>query len=394
VLQPRVAPAGQPAGGMQLAVLAPQLPAPATPGAPSAQSLFSLSTRAMPQQWAVPPGQPAGVMQPPWAAPQVPAHATPGAPSAQPPLLSSTAASSAATTAVNGVGRHLVDALTVIQASWNAEAERRRVETTHLEAIEEQLRDASTVTGVACVVQKLDFIHQLRNEHASQLAQENEQVGRLLNNGMTLMDSVSSAVCTLEYEEADEPPAPAPTPPSWADGPQYDDEDPLQVRAPPSQHLPCAPPPHLASASSGAPASSKRVLALALPAKLALPCRLQAQSVTFVVPGGKDSEVSATLNPRRTAVTLAVRNKGRLKLVKDDGRAKGSRSESFELEKAVAGDAADGSLKVVDSGHGLLVVTFQLDPPPLPRPAAAEDPSSSAEGPERAKRCRSPSPTR
>ena len=83
VLQPRVAPAGQPAGGMQLAVLAPQLPAPATPGAPSAQSLFPLSTRAMPQQWAVPPGQPAGVMQPPWAAPQVPAHATPGAPSAR-----------------------------------------------------------------------------------------------------------------------------------------------------------------------------------------------------------------------------------------------------------------------------------------------------------------------
>ena len=105
--------------------------------------------------------------------------------------------------------------------------------------------------------------------------------------------------------------------------------------------------------------------------------------------------MSAKLNPRRTDVELTVRNQDRPPLVKQDGRAKGRCSESFKLDKPVAGEADDGSPKVVDSGFGLLVVTFELDPPPPPPVAAeAEDASSSVEPPSRHKRARSRSPAR
>lgn len=111
---------------------------------------------------------------------------------------------------------------------------------------------------------------------------------------------------------------------------------------------------------------------------------MQATEAILLVPGGRASKLTSELNPRRTAVTVTIRNASRPPVVQDDGRAQGRRSETVELIRPVAGSADDGEPTVVDTGFGLLSATFVLDP--LQGGGAAleeEDPSSSVEGPSR-----------
>jgi len=254
-----------------------------------------------------------------------------------------------APTAVESAGRTLEAGLLQIQQMWKDEPARRVLEQQALVDIVAKLDDVSCVQGVARVLEAARNLQALQVTHYNQAAAQAEPVGALLNQAMEALEETSDAMSGAErldfgLRTATEPPPPASQVPlpSWVSGPLYNTKDPLL-----------------------------------------------ATEAVLLVPGGSASKLTSALNPRRTAVTVTIRNAERTELVRSDGRAQGKRSETVELIRPVAGDAVDGDPTLADTGFGLLTVTYVLDPPQGSGAAPEEaDPSSSVEGPPRTKRYR------
>ena len=297
-------------------------------------------------------------------------------------------------TPLDEVGLVLVDGIQKIQAMWVAEPERRGLEQRGLAAIVAKMHNAGTVQGVACIIKDAENLQELQEKHDGQAQAQAEPAGALLNRALEAFEKMGAAE-QLNFERmGTEPPPPAPqvSPPStWVNGPNYNNEDPLLVRRSRSHCLlradrahPHHTPPRFLPRPSQPRAFARPALLLSWQ-----PCRLQATEAVLVVPGGSASKLLSALNPRRTAVTVTVRNRERPLLVQGDGRAEGRRFETVELIRPVAGDAADGEPTIVDTGFGLLTATYMLDPPQGGGSVPEEvEPSSSAEGPVRFKRCR------
>jgi len=208
-----------------------------------------------------------------------------------------------------------------------------------LAAVEAKLQDTSSVQGVALILQEVQNLQRMQATHYDQAREQAEPAGALLNQALEALETAEamSGAGRLGFglQTAADPPSPASHLPPWVAGPHYNAENPLL-----------------------------------------------ATEAVLLVPGGFASKLTSALNPRRTAVTVTIRNASRSELVQSDGRAQGRRSETVELIRPVAGSADDGEPAVVDTGFGLLSATFVLDPPQGGGAARGEeDPSSSSEGP-------------
>ena len=301
-----------------------------------------------------------------------------------------------APTAVESAGRTLAAGLLQIQQMWKDEPARRVLEQQALVDIVAKLDDVSCVQGVARVLEAARNLQALQVTHYNQAAAQAEPVGALLNQAMEALEETSDAMSGAErldfgLRTATEPPPPASQVPlpSWVSGPLYNTKDPLLVRRSPcllraDRAHPHHTPPRFLPRPSQPRTFARPALLLSWQ-----PCRLQATEAVLLVPGGSASKLTSALNPRRTAVTVTIRNAERTELVRSDGRAQGKRSETVELIRPVAGDAVDGDPTLADTGFGLLTVTYVLDPPQGSGAAPEEaDPSSSVEGPPRTKRYR------
>ena len=301
-----------------------------------------------------------------------------------------------APTAVESAGRTLEAGLLQIQQMWKDEPARRVLEQQALVDIVAKLDDVSCVQGVARVLEAARNLQALQVTHYNQAAAQAEPVGALLNQAMDALEETSDAMSGAErldfgLRTATEPPPPASQVPlpSWVSGPLYNTKDPLLVRRSPcllraDRAHPHHTPPRFLPRPSQPRTFARPALLLSWQ-----PCRLQATEAVLLVPGGSASKLTSALNPRRTAVTVTIRNAERTELVRSDGRAQGKRSETVELIRPVAGDAVDGDPTLADTGFGLLTVTYVLDPPQGSGAAPEEaDPSSSVEGPPRTKRYR------
>jgi hypothetical protein len=301
-----------------------------------------------------------------------------------------------APTAVESAGRTLEAGLLQIQQMWKDEPARRVLEQQALVDIVAKLDDVSCVQGVARVLEAARNLQALQVTHYNQAAAQAEPVGALLNQAMEALEETSDAMSGAErldfgLRTATEPPPPASQVPlpSWVSGPLYNTKDPLLVRRSPcllraDRAHPHHTPPRFLPRPSQPRTFARPALLLSWQ-----PCRLQATEAVLLVPGGSASKLTSALNPRRTAVTVTIRNAERTELVRSDGRAQGKRSETVELIRPVAGDAVDGDPTLADTGFGLLTVTYVLDPPQGSGAAPEEaDPSSSVEGPPRTKRYR------
>lgn len=100
---------------------------------------------------------------------------------------------------------------------------------------------------------------------------------------------------------------------------------------------------------------------------------MQATKAVLTVPGGAKTKVFLWLNPRRTDLTITLRNSDRPEPIMADRRVVGRATGTVKLERPVSGaavkgeassgSALDGAVKVEDSGFGLIKITIAFDPP-------------------------------
>ena len=191
----------------------------------------------------------------------------PSAPTAEP-----------AETPLDAAGRLLSAGMRKLQKMWVDEPARRELEQQALAAIEAKLQEASSVQGVATILELVQNLQSMQGTHYDQARDQAEPAGDLLNNAVAALEALEAAESMsaekaagamsgagrLDFSQqpaADLPPPAAQVPlPTWLAGPHYNDKDPLKARR---SHCPLYPPsPHTASLSPAPRPSHARLHAL------------------------------------------------------------------------------------------------------------------------------------